>query len=316
MRLNPGDIALDYSSARPTPLAIVGAGVKLVMRYISPRRDHQKNLTPAERDSHLEAGLGLGLVWENAQTDPLKGAGLGKIHGEQAGSFAYDLGNPAGQWVVAACDTDTTQKIGGRYVSVLPPMMDYLHAFHDACGFPMGAYGNDVLVTAAYEAGISVLGWQATGWSGGRISPYAHCFQHYRIIHPSVNALLAYGSIDDNTVLQPFEAWSKDTSPTQPVPQEDELNPNRFVLATDNSIWEVGTDRKGSWAQRVGDPSRPIAWELYNPAQLNPGEPPIDINVLNSLNRPPEYGTGGTASIDYDKLANMVADVVHKRMES
>jgi hypothetical protein len=260
--LNPGDIAIDYSSARPDPAAIVAAGVRLVVRYMSPRRTNPKNITAAERDALLAAGLSILLVWEAVTTDPLQGAPLGAIHGIQAGAFALDLGYPADLPIIVAVDFGVSS-------AQMPAVLAYLGAFQAASGYPQGAYGSDTLVTAAYNAVVSTLGWQTRAWSQGRLSPHADVRQEIGFVHPAVAAL---GSVDDNTVLRPFTAWSTSMpSPTEPTKGS---SMQHVEDADTGDFWVIGLDGTGRmYARPVKECPQPDYWALYGPVFDAIGQP-------------------------------------------
>lgn len=237
MLLQPGDIAIDYSFARPAPAAIAATGCRMVCRYISPNRAHKKNLTAAERDALLEADLSLLLVWENATTDPLKGASLGAVHGKLAGDFARDLGYPAEMPLIVAVDFDAQP---AQFETIL----DYHVAFEANAGFAIGTYGKAAIVSFLALRGVTVFGWQTVAWSHKVVSPQAHCLQHATPVHPTVPPL---GAVDDNTVLQAFAAWSMapdvfepETGPT-PAPSPTPKDPDMALIIT-NTDKHAGHD--------------------------------------------------------------------------
>lgn len=233
MMLQPGDIAVDYSFARPDPQAMVAAGVKLVVRYISPSRAHPKNLNAAERDALHTAGLAILLVWENAVADPAKGAALGTSHGTQARAYALDLGYPTGIPIIVAVDFNV------QPAQIPHPVIDYLRAFRDAASWPIGVYGGKLAVDNAAIWDVSTLGWQTEAWSAGKVSTYADCLQHIHA-RPQIAAL---GAVDDNTVLHAFTAWSAPI-PTPPAPTPTptpttEADDVRYIVQgdTSESVW-------------------------------------------------------------------------------
>lgn len=287
MILNPGDIAIDYSFARPSPQAIAAAGVRLVVRYISPTRSNKKNLTVAERDALLAAGLSILLVWENSTTDPLHGHQLGVVHGSQARNFATDLGYPVDMPIIVACDFDVQ-------AAQLPVVLLYLAGFKEGSRWAQGAYGKDLLITAAHDAGVSTLGWQTVAWSGGRKSPHADCLQHAKPTHPSVPPL---GAVDDNTVLRQFRAWSLAPDPQPQPPQEDddvitqadiykaEENPgDKFVLMREGTfrpISETELNLLGiPLTLELGKPATKADRDALGP-YLPCGSNPAAINAIN-----------------------------------
>lgn len=258
MILQPGDIGIDYSFSRPPAAAIAAAGVRVVVRYISSARTNPKNITAAERDSLLAAGLGLLLVWEQGAADPAQGAVLGATHGLAAGDFARALAYPVALPVIAAVDFGVT-------LTQMPAVLHYLAAFRQASGgYPLGVYGNDRVVTAATEAGLSVLGWQTRAWSQGRRSPYTDCRQEIGFVHPTVAALsAAHGAVDDNTVLRPFEAWSL-TPPT--AAGADQGEPMHVIDGTTGEFWRIATDASGAlYARPLRECPRGGDWNNFGP---------------------------------------------------
>ena len=244
MILKPGDIAIDYSFARPTPAMIVAANVRCVCRYISPNRTNKKNLTTAERDALLAAGLSILLVWENSTTDPLQGIKFGQTHGLLAGEYARLLGYPPQFPIIIAVDFDTQ-------LAQVETILDYCQAFKAACGYPVGVYGEADIVSTAALRGISVFGWQTVAWSHKVISPHAHCLQHATPVHPAVPLL---GAVDDNTVLQSFKAWSTVPDPPDPPPNpqpEDDMEAITFEV----------TDLPGIYLWAPGMPA-PVPFDL------------------------------------------------------
>lgn len=253
MILQPGDIALDYSFSRPSVPAMVAAGVRLVVRYISSNRANPKNLNLAERDAILAGGLALLLVWEQSAADPAQGALTGAKHGSAAASYAHDLGYPTDIPIIVAVDFDVQP-------AQMAAVLHYLEAFKQASGWRQGVYGKDAMVTAAHDAGVSELGWQTRAWSKGRRSPHADCLQEIGFVHPGLDRL---GSVDDNTVLRPFAAWSTAADPLPPpsVPQESDMP--HFVVDETGDIWLDEIDWQAhEWADTVGNLG--IDWRLWD----------------------------------------------------
>lgn len=270
-----GDVAIDYSYARPFPDRIVAAGVQLVVRYISPNRAHPKNLTLAERDALHRAGLGILLVWENAVTDPLQGAPLGAAHGTMARNYVQYLGYPPDLEILVAVDFNVQ-------ASQVPTVVAHLNAFRGSSGWPQGTYGKDSIVTIAANAGLSTLGWQTVAWSQGRISPHAHVLQHARPVHPSVPPL---GAVDDNTVLRPFKVWSTvpDPAPPPQPPPEDDMTRALFNCKDAGTLLWAEIDAGGAalqvwWTGYGDDPNVKEAIRLHTSA---PGLVTADIAIAN-----------------------------------
>lgn len=275
MILNPGDIAIDYSSARPLPSMIVACGVRLVVRYISVTRANTKNLTRAERDGLLEAGLGLLLVWEQGAADAAQGAITGERHGTLAQAFADELGYPLELPILVAVDFDvTTQMLA---------VLHYIEAFRRAAGRPIGVYGEADVITAAGSSGWSDLGWQTRAWSHGQLSPHAHVRQEIGFIHPSIYRvepitgakISLLGNVDDNTVLKTVTAWSTGAQPPAPQPPTTGAQEMGYVRNADNGdFWLIFWDAYG---RRVALPLRETEdsdWTEFDPVQAAIGPLP------------------------------------------
>lgn len=220
MIVQTGERGCDYAFGRPTPAALKAAGFSFVVRYISTPATNPKNLTPAERDQLLDAGLSLWLVWEVASTSPSQGAALGATHGAAAKAQARALGYPIDVPILVAVDTDT-------YLGNIDRHADYVRAFVAACvPYPIGVYGDaDIL---ARIGPLSKLGWlpNATGWS----APLAR----KQVIDAGlVHVQQGRGTtvdgiaVDPNIVIRPCPAWSRSTAPTPaplpspvPIPEE------------------------------------------------------------------------------------------------
>lgn len=278
MILQPGDIALDYSFSRPSVPAMVAAGVRLVVRYISSNRGNPKNLSLAERDAILGGGLALLLVWEQSAADPAQGALTGAKHGSAAASYAHDLGYPTDIPIIVAVDFDVQP-------AQMAAVLHYLEAFKQASGWRQGVYGKDAMVTAAHDAGVSELGWQTRAWSKGRRSPHADCLQEIGFVHPGLDRL---GSVDDNTVLRPFAAWSTGSAPPEPDPQPiGGGRPMWHVIdKLTGKFWQIGLDYKGVHYARPFD-------EIPDPEYWN------DLSEISGVVE------GPLKPVDHDWLQNI-----------
>lgn len=281
MILYPGDVAIDYSSARPDPATVAGLGVRLVVRYISPITNNRKNATVPELKADLDAGLAVALVWEHAQTDAFGGAPRGRQWGPAAAAFAYALGDPPGMTLFAACDTDVTP-------STLQTVLDYFAAFKETCAYPIKPYGEESVITACVEAGICDGGWQTRAWSHGRRSPYADVLQEIGLgLYPHLAVL---GNIDANTVLRPFNAWSSTTA--QPTGETDMGAVRRFVRDDrPDGQWQIWIqdvdDTLTAWSAPIN--VHPIPWDAYAYGALDV----MPFDVLNGLPHEPASRPAG-----------------------
>jgi hypothetical protein len=169
---------LDYSQARPNLAAVKKAGYSAVYRYVCSNAAEAglpgKRLTPSERDAILHAGLDIGLHGEDNNGAAQAGYSRGLEQGKQWAGYAHDvLGAPQGMTIVAAIDYDTVQ-------SYPPIITDYLRGIKDgfAGQYTVGVYGSLYVVDAALAEHSAVHGVQTNAWSNGKISNFAHVYQH------------------------------------------------------------------------------------------------------------------------------------------
>ena len=169
---------LDYSQARP-PLAQVKAhGYACVYRYVCSDGSEAglkgKRLTPGERDQILAAGLDIGIHGEDEAGAAQKGYPRGKAQAQQWADYAHSvLAAPKGMTIVAAIDYDTT----GTYPQVVA---DYLGGVTEGLQgeYVTGVYGSIYVVDASLAAKHAVHGVQTNAWSHGKVSSWAHVYQH------------------------------------------------------------------------------------------------------------------------------------------
>jgi hypothetical protein len=169
---------LDYSQARPNLTAVKKTGYSAVYRYVCSDAAEAglkgKRLTPKERDQILAAGLDIGLHGEDNNAAANAGYPRGLEQGKQWADYAHTvLDAPKGMTIVAAVDFDT--------VSSYPPVVaDYLHGVTDGMQgqYQTGVYGSLYVVDAALAAKDASHGVQTLAWSHGKVSTWAHVYQH------------------------------------------------------------------------------------------------------------------------------------------
>ncbi len=169
---------LDYSQARPSLTQIKAHGYSAVYRYVCSDTAENglpgKRLTPTERNQILNAGLDIGLHGEDEAGAAQKGYNRGLAQGRQWADYADRiLGAPHGMTIVAAIDYDT----GGVYPNVVK---EYLHGVTAGLAgkYRTGVYGSIYVVDAALAEHDAVHAVQTNAWSHGKISTWAHVYQH------------------------------------------------------------------------------------------------------------------------------------------
>ncbi len=169
---------LDWSQARPNLAKVKAAGYSAAYRYVcsdtAERGLPGKRLTPTERDQIIAHGLDIGLHGEDEAGAAQKGYSRGLAQGKQWADYAHRILNaPKGMTIVAAIDYDTS----GVYPTVV---RDYLHGVTDGLDgqYRTGVYGSIYVVDAALAEKTAVHGVQTNAWSHGKISAWAHVYQH------------------------------------------------------------------------------------------------------------------------------------------
>lgn len=235
---------IDYAWQKPSPAQIAAAGYTGVLRYLS--FDASKNLSPAERDGLLAAGLAIGLVWETTATRAGQGYSAGQQDVQAAEAQANALGYPAGCPIFYAVD----------YAAAPAAVVPYFQGVQGLASHPVGVYGSASVI----EAVPATWKWQTVAWSGGRVSSQAHIYQ-------TLDATLP--GCDHNRVLQPVPLWTSTsglgglasgvvtipgaptfpTAPTAPI-QEDDMAYKEINVSTSGT----GPSEQilGSWDGLVG----------------------------------------------------------------
>lgn len=150
---------IDAAWSRPTPSQLIAAGKRFIVGYVS--HDVSKNLTRAECLAYLDAGIGVGLVWETTTDRALSGGSGGLEDGKEARRQANAIGFPTGKPIFTAVDFDATS------AQLDKPIRGYLNGFASTVGGIRlaGVYGGLDTVKFALTAGLVGLGWQTYAWS-------------------------------------------------------------------------------------------------------------------------------------------------------
>lgn len=207
-----GTEAVDFSFASVDLAQARELGYRAVIGYLpwDPDRVESGCLTHAIVQRALSLGMGWAGVWEVNPERPLGGRALGYSDGRAACASAKGLGAAPGAVVYSACDFDADP------IQVAPYFMGHHQACQEA-GFTSGCYGGVRVIDYVVGQGMCRAGWQATAWSGGRVSPFASMLQREERLPGT----------DHNDVLKPLDftadpdlsaSWA-----TQAITEEDPL---------------------------------------------------------------------------------------------
>jgi Domain of unknown function (DUF1906) len=172
---------IDFSVARPSLDQLKTSGVTTVMRYIGwdgvgvfPNTG--KNLTKAEADRYLSAGISIGLAFEYTASAAALGSDQGSKDGQLAKDQLSQVGAPIDAGVYFAVDYDTPDyapglaNTSGNSMAKLGPIGQYFKAINDLRGgYRVGAYGGYWVIKRLFDCGLITLGWQTIAWSGGNV---------------------------------------------------------------------------------------------------------------------------------------------------
>lgn len=151
-------LGFDYTE-RIDPAALKAAGCEVVFRYLSVP-GYAKNITLAEAEELLNAGIAIVLNYETTATFMLSGYNGGVTAARSARAQARALLAPATTRIYYSADFDVTTE-------QVPTVLSFLSGAvsADAKG-EVGDYGGLRMVLAAGAAGYPE--WQTVAWSGGQ----------------------------------------------------------------------------------------------------------------------------------------------------
>lgn len=165
-----GIFGLDFSWGRPSIDAMLAEGYTFVLRYLSYDTTG-KNLTKAEADSYINAGLAIGSNWEYAADAALKGWNQG-VKDAQAGADQHAAcGGPPDAPIYFSVDWDASE-------SQQDEINDYLNGCASVVGLArVGLYAGYWPLKRCLDAGVCTWAWQTYAWSGGNWDTRAHIRQ-------------------------------------------------------------------------------------------------------------------------------------------
>lgn len=229
---------IDYSTSRPPISLLKTAGVTAVGRYIgwdSVPGFHSigKNITRAEAQRYLDAGIDIFLAFEYAADAAAHGAGQGRSDGNLAMDQLAHLGAPPDMGVYFAVDYDIPDfrpdlpDTPANARKKLGPVGDYFQVVNELQHpFAVGGYGGYYAVKRLFDAGLIHLGWQTVAWSGGQRDQRAQIYQVVSTA-PIVGADI---DIREHTSTgADYGQWPRPKVPTHPdkppteTPQEEQM---------------------------------------------------------------------------------------------
>jgi hypothetical protein len=169
----------DYSSARPDPVCLRGLGISFAVRYTSIG-PHPKNMSAAEVQRLLAAGIALATVFEEEAGHMLRGHAAGVAAAKASRDLAGACGMPAGRPHYFALDIDPKPLHDSQWDQVKA----YLDGAASVLGrSAVGVYGGFLAIEKLVPR-WAPWGWQTFAWSEGKWSAKAHLQQYEnRVTH-------------------------------------------------------------------------------------------------------------------------------------
>jgi glycoside hydrolase-like protein len=200
----PVAYGLDFSWGRPSVPAILAGGYTFVLRYLSWSTTG-KNLTKAEADSYLAAGIKVCSNWEYYADACLGGYWQGYDDAVEAARQHTACGGPPDAPIYFSVDWDCQD---WEY----PAVYDYFTGVADVIGRERtAAYGGYDPIRWLYNDSMITYGWQTYAWSGGKWDARAQ-------IRQVQNGITVDGADCDRN-----EAWAADYGAwgqtTPPLPE-------------------------------------------------------------------------------------------------
>jgi len=210
-----GEKGVDFSFAKPPAARLVELGYTFVVGYISVLpATPAKNISKAQCEGYLAAGLAVLLVFEMSATSPNQGAAVGADHGRAAMREAAPRGYPTDVPILVAVDTNTKD-------TNIDAHEGYVRAFAEACHpYPIGIYGDTDILARCKD--LWRIGWVPNAWSWSGSSRAnsdakakalgAHVLQRTGF---HIDGLWA---VDPNEVIADFPAWGIPVPVPEPGP--------------------------------------------------------------------------------------------------
>lgn len=216
---------IDFSTARPSNVQLLAAGVTAVGRYlgwdgVAPYPNTGKNLTKAEAEGYLSNGIAVFLVFEYNANAPSLGAEQGMADAELAKKQIDALGAPVTTGIYFAVDYDIPDYAPGipnnpsNAMQKLGPVGEYFAAIKRFnAGYRLGVYGGYWAVSRLFDAGLVTMGWQTVAWSGGNVDKRINLLQ--------TTQAPPFAGVDVNVHEQKqadFGQWAAPRDPIKPTP--------------------------------------------------------------------------------------------------
>jgi len=198
--------AVDSDGYPNSTAAVMPADVVTVLGYT-------RNLTRQQVDYHHGNGRGVGLIFEYAPNDPLRGSAWGDQDAHHFVQQANALGAPAGVAGWFTADVDVPRSAWPAVLAYCQTAGPIVHA----AGYRLGLYAGEDVADYLLDVGAIDLAW------GVAASSWSHGHRSGRVVLRQLLAQPRYGVVCDlNDVLADDHGQWSPTAPQRPPAQETE----------------------------------------------------------------------------------------------
>ncbi|WP_100487015.1 glycoside hydrolase domain-containing protein [Sporolactobacillus pectinivorans] len=171
------------------------SGVQAIGRYLGPEISW-KTVNRAEVAHILSAGLKLFSIWEKNPVSSLYFTrDQGAKDAKEAVHFASGIGQPAGTPIYFTVDYDATNR-------EMDLIINYFRSIKSVIStYKVGVYGSFAVIEVLVRSGAADFFYQTYAWSRGKLSAYAHIYQHDN------GRKMAGILVDFDNVLKPSGIW-------------------------------------------------------------------------------------------------------------
>lgn len=202
------------TDTRPYLAALKAMGVRAIFRYYAQAAQPevpQKQLTVAERDAILDAGLAIGSVYQYYSNVPANIHGTrGTQDGEIALARAASFAQPAGSAIYFGIDFDWSPGDTARREAILAYFQS-VAALVKPAGYRVGVYGSGATCAAVLDSGQAELAWLVNSPGHTGASTFYNS-NRWRLFQNGLDTKIAGGIQIDTNLINPsqteFGQWT------------------------------------------------------------------------------------------------------------
>ncbi len=233
------EMGVDYSFSRPSLSGLHADGYTFVARYLS--NDPGKDLSKAEANDIIAAGMSVVSNWEASSTDSLSGYNQGVADAKTANAEAAADGAPGTRPIYFSVDFDAAES-----------QQATIDAYFDGVASVIGrsrtgAYGGYWVIKRLFDGGKITWGWQTYAWSGGNWDSRAQ-------VRQVQNDILGGCCDKDEAVAADFGQWGHGEGKTDIV--------QLAFQANTGDLWTTGTAGTKDWKLGMMDGTSPAICQL------------------------------------------------------